>query len=70
MEDFLINVGRRKFSTPIYRELVATKAGWSLANDIYTKAKPNYQAVARNTIEDLWAETAPDKVTEKEGSNG
>lgn len=70
MENFLINVGRRKFLTPIYRELVATKAGWSLANDIYTKAKPNYHAVARNTIEDLLAETEPEKVTGKDQSNG
>lgn len=70
MENFLINVGRRKFLTPIYRELVATKAGWSLANDIYAKAKPNYHAVARNTIEDLLAETEPEKVTGKDQSNG
>ncbi|MFY0672792.1 MAG: M1 family metallopeptidase [Bacteroidia bacterium] len=70
MENFLINVGRRKFLTPIYRELVTTKAGWSLANDIYTKAKPNYHAVARNTIEDLLEETAPNKVTDKTETNG
>ncbi|MGB0431839.1 MAG: leukotriene A4 hydrolase C-terminal domain-containing protein [Bacteroidia bacterium] len=70
MENFLVNVGRRKFLTPIYRELVATKAGWSLANAIYTKAKPNYHAVARNTIEELLADSAPETIISNKKSNG
>ena len=59
MEDFLVRVGRRKFLTPIYKELVATADGWEMASDIYKKAEPNYHAVARNTLVELLKKTAP-----------
>lgn len=53
MEKFLIAVGRRKFLKPIYKELLATSQGKSLAADIFSKAKKGYHAVAVNTIEDM-----------------
>lgn len=53
MESFLVRVGRRKFLEPIYKALVAQPSGIEIAEDIYSKAKVNYHAVARETIEEI-----------------
>lgn len=53
IEEFLINVGRRKFIIPIYKELINTTEGKKKATEIYKKARPNYHPVAYNTIDDL-----------------
>lgn len=53
LESFLINVGRRKFLIPLYKELVKTKEGKEWAQKIYAKARPNYHAVTYTTIDDL-----------------
>lgn len=53
MESFLIEVGRRKFLTPIYRALVASPEGREQARAIYAKAKPGYHAISRRTISAL-----------------
>jgi leukotriene A-4 hydrolase/aminopeptidase len=53
MEKFLINVGRRKFLTPIYSLLVKTPEGKTFAKAVFEKAKPGYHSVAENTIADL-----------------
>lgn len=52
LESFLVEVGRRKFLMPTYR---AMKEGGSidLARQIYTKARPNYHAVARQSVDAL-----------------
>lgn len=52
IEDFLVEVGRRKFLTPIYQALI-DRNDHRLAADIYEKARPNYHAVSRNTIDGL-----------------
>lgn len=52
VESFLISVGRRKFLTPTYKALL--NAGKTdLAKDIYAKARPNYHAVSRATMDEL-----------------
>ncbi len=52
VEAFLVSVGRRKFLTPTYEALLnADKA--TMANDIYAKARPNYHAVSRETMDKL-----------------
>ncbi len=52
VEDFLVNVGRRKFLTPTYRAMIESgETAW--ANKVYEKARPNYHAVARETMDDL-----------------
>lgn len=56
MRKFLKSVGRRKFLTPIYRELVATAEGKALAKDIFAEAKSGYHAVAVKTIADMLGE--------------
>lgn len=55
MSSFLVQVGRRKFLTPIYKELVASDEGMQQAKAIYEEARPNYHAVSRGTIESLLA---------------
>ncbi len=55
MEKFLINVGRRKFLMPIYRELAKSEEGVALAKEIYNKARPNYHAISTNSIDELLA---------------
>lgn len=52
VESFLISVGRRKFLTPTYKALI--EAGQEqMAKDIYAKARPNYHAVSRETMDAL-----------------
>lgn len=53
MENFLINVGRRKFLTPIYKALIQTPEGKVLAKNIYAKARPNYHSVAYHTLDEM-----------------
>ncbi len=53
LEQFLTNVGRRKFLTPLYSELIRTEAGKKMALDIYAKARPNYHSVSTQTIDQL-----------------
>lgn len=50
MEAFLINVGRRKFLTPTYRAL-KENGQIEVAKMIYSKARPYYHAVSRQTID-------------------
>jgi leukotriene-A4 hydrolase len=58
MENFLVNVGRRKFLQPLYEELAKTEEGMILAKKIYTKARPNYHSVSSGTIDEIlgWEE--------------
>jgi leukotriene-A4 hydrolase len=58
MEDFLVNVGRRKFLQPLYEELAKTEEGLVLAKKIYAKARPNYHSVSSGTIDEIlgWQE--------------
>lgn len=51
LENFLINTGRRKFLTPLYKKLVKTEEGKKMALEIYKKAKPNYHYVSSNSID-------------------
>ena len=53
IETFLMNVGRRKFIVPLYKQFVKTEKGTKLAQEIYAKARPNYHAVAAITLDEL-----------------
>ena len=55
VETFLVNVGRRKFLTPLYRGMKETEK-IDMAHSIYEKARPNYHAVAYNTMDELLRE--------------
>lgn len=53
LENFLINMGRRKFCKPLYSSLSKTPDGLVLAKKIYEKARPNYHSVTRGTIDEI-----------------
>jgi hypothetical protein len=53
LEDFLMDVGRRKYLEPLYKELKKTPAGLERAKAIYAKARPRYHAVSSGTIDGL-----------------
>lgn len=51
--DFLTRVGRRKFLTPIYAELIKTEEGKKRALEIYEMARPNYHSVSYITLDEM-----------------
>ena len=53
MENFLVNVGRRKFVKPLFTALVKTAEGKALADQIFEKARSNYHSVTRHTVEEI-----------------
>ncbi len=53
VEEFLIEVGRRKFLTPIYKALLKSEGGLLAAKAIYEKARPNYHAVSSESMDKL-----------------
>ena len=53
LEQFLVNVGRRKFLTPLYRAMINTDQT-EMARHIYTLARPNYHSVATGTMDELF----------------
>jgi aminopeptidase N len=52
-ERFLTSMGRRKFVAPLFAALVA-EGDWgkAIARRIYTRARPTYHAVTRNTVDE------------------
>lgn len=52
MEEFLVSVGRRKFLTPLYREMMETGKE-DLAKAIYKKSRDNYHPLAQTTLDEL-----------------
>lgn len=54
LESFLIEVGRRKFLTPLYRAMKETDQ-MDMAMAIYKQARPGYHAVATGTMDELLA---------------
>jgi hypothetical protein len=53
LASFLTSQGRRKFLKPLYLELAKTEEGKAAAREIYTRARPLYHAIARNTIDGI-----------------
>jgi leukotriene-A4 hydrolase len=53
MEKFMMKVGRRRFIRPLYEKLCNTSAGKSMAMGIYTKAKPMYHSILKNSVDIL-----------------
>ncbi len=53
LENFLTNVGRRKFVKPLYSAMIKTVEGKEMAKKIYAKARPNYHSVTANTIDEI-----------------
>lgn len=53
LEEFLVQVGRRKFLKPLYEELVKTPEGRERAVAIYAKARPGYHPIAVATVDGI-----------------
>jgi hypothetical protein len=53
LEDFLMNVGRRKFLEPLYKALAKSPEGLEKGRRIYARARPGYHAVSSGTIDKL-----------------
>lgn len=51
LEQFLGNVGRRKFLQPLYKELAKTEAGKARALELYRRFRPRYHAVSTGTLD-------------------
>ena len=52
LEQFLVEVGRRKFLVPLYRVLLESKRKAD-AQRIYAKARDGYHAISRTTLDEL-----------------
>jgi aminopeptidase N len=61
LEEFLVEVGRRKFLRPLYTELAKTPAGKEWALRVYARARPGYHAVSAATVDSIlgWEGAAP-----------
>lgn len=53
IENYLIQVGRRKFLKPLYEALSETPDGLIFAKKVFEKAKAGYHSVSRNTIQSI-----------------
>jgi len=60
VEEFLTGMGRRKFLTPLYREMVKTDKGKAMAAQIYAEARPMYHMISRRTLDPIvgWPQQA------------
>uniref|UniRef100_A0A486XVG6 Aminopeptidase N n=1 Tax=Rheinheimera sp. BAL341 TaxID=1708203 RepID=A0A486XVG6_9GAMM len=53
LEQYLINIGRRKLIIPLYKQLASTPEGLAFARAVYEKARPGYHPLAQGTVDDL-----------------
>lgn len=53
IREFLVHTGRRKFLTPLYKEMIKTEEGKAFARSVYEEARPNYHFVSTSTLDDL-----------------
>jgi hypothetical protein len=51
LETFLLNVGRNKFTRPLYSALADTDWGREWAIEVYQRAKPGYHPLTRQASE-------------------
>ncbi len=51
LEEFLLEVGRRKFLEPLYREMAKTPDGRERALSIYSRARPRYHAITQRSLD-------------------
>ncbi|MBI5281452.1 MAG: M1 family metallopeptidase [Candidatus Solibacter usitatus] len=51
LEQFLVEVGRRKFVKPLFEALVKTSEGRARAEAIYKKARPGYHPITQSTVD-------------------
>ncbi len=55
LDEFLTNVGRRKFVKPLFEELVKTPAGKARAEALFAKVKPRYHPITAASVAQVLA---------------
>lgn len=53
LEEFLVNIGRRKFVRPLFAELAKTEAGTKRAKEIYAKARSGYHPITQGSVDQI-----------------
>lgn len=53
LEQYLVNIGRRKLIIPLYKQLASTPEGLAFARAVYEKARPGYHPLAQGTVDEL-----------------
>ncbi len=53
LENFLMQIGRRRYLQPIYTELAKTREGTEMARRIYSKARSGYHSITSSTIDKI-----------------
>lgn len=53
LEQYLINIGRRKLIIPLYAELAKSAQGLAFAKEVYKKARPGYHPLAQGTVDEI-----------------
>ena len=54
LDDYLINIGRRKLIVPLYKTLALTPKGKTWAHKVYLKARPGYHPLAQGTVDAIF----------------
>jgi len=53
LEQYLVNIGRRKLIIPLYKQLASTPEGLAFARAVYEKARPGYHPLAQGTVDEI-----------------
>ncbi|KGJ95795.1 M1 family metallopeptidase [Thalassotalea sp. ND16A] len=53
LEQYLINIGRRKLIVPLYKKLAESDAGLTWVKAVYLKARPGYHPLAQGTVDEI-----------------
>lgn len=53
VEEFLLNVGRKRYLKPLYEEMIKMPGGAKWARQIYARARPGYHPIARTTLDKM-----------------
>ncbi len=53
LEEYLINIGRRKLIVPLYKQLAESEEGLAWVKAVYIKARPGYHPLAQGTVDGI-----------------
>ncbi|MDP2561855.1 M1 family metallopeptidase [Psychrobium sp. 1_MG-2023] len=53
LDDYLIEIGRRKLIVPLYKKLAETATGKEWAQKVYQQARPGYHPLAQGTVDSI-----------------
>jgi len=53
LDDYLIEIGRRKLIVPLYKKLAETAKGKSWAKRVYQTARPGYHPLAQGSVDEI-----------------